>query len=170
MPFNMVLETAVALGAPVVRVFAGDSGSKVAREHVWRKVTTETQRIAEQAKPLGISIAFEYQANTLNDTGDSSRQLIEGIGRDNVSTFWQTDARLLRDEQLEGLEEVLDYVSNVHVFHWAKGRRLALTEGENDWRHYLGKLNRTKRDHIANFERDAATLRLIVESLPHRKD
>lgn len=181
MPFSAVLDTAVALGAPVIRVFAGDMGSKVAREHVFRKVTTETQRIADLAKPLGISIAFEFQANTLNDTGESSLQLVEGIGRDNVYTYWQPDARLLQDEQLQGLDEIVDHVNYVHVFHWAKGRRCALSEGENDWRHYLAKLNRTKRDHIAliefvqddlpaNFERDAAILRHIIDSLPHRKD
>ena len=181
MPFNTVLDTTVALGAPVIRVFAGDSGSQVAREHVWRKVTTETQRIADQAKPSGISISFEYQANTLNDTGKSSRQLLDAINRDNVFTHWQPDSRLLHDEQLEGLEEIVDHVSNLHVFHWVKGRRLPLAEGENDWRHYLAKLKRTKRDHIAllefvqddlpsNFVRDAATLRHVIDSLPHRKD
>lgn len=180
-PFDAVLETALALGAPEIRVFAGDSGSKVAREHIWRRVATETQRIADKARSQGISISFEFQANTLNDSPKASLQLLESIDRENVFTYWQPDARLLHDELLQGLEEVVDHVSNMHVFHWAKGRRMALSDGEKDWRHYLSKLWRTKRDHYAliefvqddlpsKFERDAETLLGILETLPHRKD
>lgn len=179
--FDTVLETALALGAPEIRVFAGDVGSKVAREHVWRRVTTEAQRAADKATTQGISISFEFQANTLNDSPKASLQLLEAINRENVFTYWQPDARLLHDELLQGLEEVVDHVSNTHVFHWAKGRRMTLSDGESDWRHYLSKLWRTKRDHFAliefvqddlpsKFERDAETLRGILETLPHRKD
>ncbi len=181
MPFQKVMDTAVALGAKVIRVFAGETGSKSARDYVVRKVIDETQRIADLARSAGLSLSFEFQANTLNDSGKSSRRLMESIERDNVYTYWQPDPRLLHDEQLEGLDEIIDYVSNVHVFHWVKGRRLPLADGQNDWRHYLGRLARTKRDHTAliefvqddlpaKFERDAATLREIVESLPQRKD
>jgi sugar phosphate isomerase/epimerase len=181
LPFDAVLETAIALGAPGIRVFAGDTGAKVAREHIRRRVATESQRIADKAASRGIGICFEYQANTLNDSPKASLELLEAIDRENVFTYWQPDARLLHDEQLQGLEEIVDHVSNVHVFHWAKGKRLALGEGEKDWRHYLSKLWRTKRDHFAliefvqddlpsKFERDAKTLLEILGTLPHRKD
>lgn len=177
--FQKVTDTAMALGAKVIRVFAGETGSKVAREYVWRKVIDETQRIADLAQRAGLALSFEFQANTLNDCGDSSRRLMESIERENVYTYWQPDPRLLHDEQLEGLDEVVDFVSNVHVFHWVKGRRVPLTDGQNDWRRYLGRLTRTKRDHTAliefvqddlpaRFKRDAGTLLEIVESLPSR--
>jgi len=180
-PFEKVMDTTQALGARVIRVFAGETGSKTAREHVWRLVAEETQRLADLAKPAGLTLSYEFQANTLNDCGESSRKLLELVQRDNVRTYWQPDPRLFRDEQLQGLEQIIDYVNNIHVFHWVKGRRLPLADGEDDWRHYMAKLARTKRDHMAliefvqddlpnKFARDAATLRDIVESLPNRKD
>ena len=171
--FGDILDTAVALGAPTIRVWAGNTGSKAAREHVWREVTTGAQAAADLAKAMNVSISFEFQANTLNDTPESSLRLLDAIGRDNVFTYWQPDGRLLLDEQMEGLQQLYERLSNIHVFHWQKGRRMPLNEGEKDWRHYFHHLVRSKRPHWALIEyvqddlpakyiKDAETLRLII--------
>lgn len=176
-PFKAILDTAAALGAPTIRVWAGDCGSKTAREHVWRKVVSETQRLAEMARPAGISLSFEFQANTLNDTGESSQRLMQTVARDNVFTYWQPDGRLLQDEQLAGLADIRDWLSNVHVFYWQKGRRMPLSEGDGDWKPYLALIARSKRDHMAliefvqddlpsKFLADAAALKEMIHNLP----
>ncbi|MCC6485937.1 MAG: sugar phosphate isomerase/epimerase [Candidatus Hydrogenedentes bacterium] len=171
--FSDILDTAVALGAPMIRVWAGNTGSRTAREYVWREVTEETQRAADLAKTANVSIAFEFQANTLNDTPESSLRLLAAIARDNVYTYWQPDGRLMPDEQMEGLQQLYDRLSNIHVFHWQKGRRMPLSEGEKDWRRYFHHLARSRRSHWALIEyvqddlpakyvKDAETLRLII--------
>jgi 3-dehydroshikimate dehydratase len=72
--FERVLDTAIALKAPVIRVWAGDRGSREADEEWWAKVIDETYRIGALTKESGITISFEYHGNTLTDTGDPQRE------------------------------------------------------------------------------------------------
>lgn len=174
--FGPVLETAVALGAPAVRVWAGDKPSSRAGDSWWDLVITETRRIAELAGQAGLSIAFEYHGNTLNDTIDGARRLFRGIERDNVFSYWQSDPALSVRERLRGLKLLRRRLSNVHVFYWFEGARRPLADGEEEWNQYLHVVAETERDHFALLEfvqddlppyliRDAATLISMIKGL-----
>ena len=58
--FEAVLESAVALGAPLVRVWAGRRGSDDADPAYRGSVVEETRRIADLAQTVGVRIAFEF--------------------------------------------------------------------------------------------------------------
>ena len=66
--FSRVLETAVALGAPMIRVWAGDKGSANTDETYRQLVVDETCRIADLAATEDIAISYEFHSGTLTDS------------------------------------------------------------------------------------------------------
>lgn len=170
--FEAVLDTAVALGAPTIRVWAGVQGSAQADDAYWGRVVDDTRRIANLATPAGITITYEFHANTLTDTHDSARKLLETVGHPNVKAYWQPPRYSSLDDNLAGLEAVFPWLHNIHVFNWhiTTGERLPLADGADVWSHYLEKVTTTGRRHFAllefvkdddpeNFLQDAATLK-----------
>lgn len=155
--FAAVLETAAALGAPTIRVWAGALGSDRANARDRAAVVDDTLRIAEMAHREGISLTFEFHGGTLNDTNASSRRLIEEINDDRVYSCWQPPAGMPTEGCLEGLRGVLPRLSNLHVFTWSAGSdgrivRHPLAEGEARWRQYLDLARSSGRDHYALIE------------------
>lgn len=153
-PFDAVLESAVALGAPMIRVWAGKQGSDSADEAYWAQVVEDSRCIAEQAAEEDIRIVYEYHANTLTDTNASARQLLERVDHDNVKTYWQPPRYSKRDDNLTGLELILPWMWGVHTFHWhgQTGERQPLAVGEGDWLAYLQKAAAVPRDFYALIE------------------
>ena len=73
---------------------------------------------------------------------------------------------------MAGLDTVMPWLHNTHVFHWHQetGERLPLSEGFDVWQHYLRKLSTASRDYFVllefvkddnpmQFLQDAATLK-----------
>jgi 3-dehydroshikimate dehydratase len=58
--FEDVLALATELGAPRVRIWAGDVGSADATAAQWEAVVEDTRRIAGLAAARGATLAFEY--------------------------------------------------------------------------------------------------------------
>ncbi|MFA6239332.1 MAG: TIM barrel protein [Candidatus Hydrogenedentales bacterium] len=177
--FDKVLDTAQALGAPNVRVFAGNTASRNARDHVLGGVIADAQRCADLANARGISLAFEFQANTMNDTAESSTLLHEKVDRANVFTYWQPDGLLLPADRLAGLKHVRDWLLHVHVFHWMDGKRWPLEEGEYEWERYVMALASKRRHNMmlmefvqddlpANLTRDVKFLKGIISKICER--
>ncbi len=176
---GQTLETARALGTSIVRVWAGSRGSKGAPESYWRKMITDTQEAADFAQREGMSLAFEFHGNTLNDATSATRRLMEQVERDNVATYWQEDNRVDYDTCLKGLKRIRKWLSNIHVFHWHEGKRRPLDEAESKWEMYLDMAASSEQDHIALIEfvqedspllfvNDAATLKRIVKRVNKR--
>jgi 3-dehydroshikimate dehydratase len=137
-PFSAVVETAAELGAPTIRVWAGDKNSADAGEGDWQRVVAEAQEIAGQAAAAGLTVSFEFHDLTLNDTAPSALRLKQLIQHDAVRTLWQPPVDLAHEEALSGLRSMLGWLGNVHVFHWQPGyTRQPLAQGEPMWREYL---------------------------------
>lgn len=146
--FDRVLETAVQLGAPLIRVWAGGKGSAEADAAYRAALVEDTRRIAEMAAPAGITVAYEFHGNTLTDTAESTRDLIETVAHPNLKTLWQprhVAAPGRADDALQAnladLGQVLPWLANIHVFYWtatdtAREQR-PLAEGQQSWRRYL---------------------------------
>jgi sugar phosphate isomerase/epimerase len=156
--FERVLESAMALGAPTVRVWAGNRGSADADASYRAAVTEDARRIAVLAHAAGITVSFEYHRNTLTDTNVSARRLLEEVGHPNVRTYWQPPVAMSPAECLAGLAAVSGYLSNAHVFQWEAAAltdaadRRPLAEGVAVWRQYLERIAATDRDHFAMIE------------------
>ena len=173
--FESVLETAVALGAPTIRVWAGALGSAQADAASRAAVVADAQRIAGLAQAAGVTVSSEYHARSLTDTNTSAQTFLTEIQHPNFFTFWQPHNGAPVETNLTGLRAILPRLTQVHCFHWLppEHERRPLAEGADVWRQYFAVVKASGRDHCAllefvagdepaNFLRDAVTLRQLV--------
>ena len=152
--FSRVLESASALGAPVIRVWAGDKGSAACDAACREAVEDDARRIARMAREAGIGVAFEYHGGTLTDTGESALRLMQAVGPVGLSCCWQPPVGLEEEARLEGLRQILPWLGNIHVFFW-KNRadtqsapdRRPLAEGTSSWSRYLSVIRQAPAAH-----------------------
>lgn len=144
--FSAVMDSAMTLKAPLIRVWAGSFGSDAgeADEAYWAAVADDTRRIAEIAGAAGLQIAFEYHTGSLTDSLASTLRLLALVDYDNVSTYWQPPFGSKRQPNLTAIEALGENLSNLHVFHWLRTAtdridRRPLAEGEGHWLNYLAE-------------------------------
>jgi sugar phosphate isomerase/epimerase len=176
MPFRSVLETAVALGAPVIRVWAGTLGSEDADESIWELVTRDAERVAALSAEQGVRVAIEFHSDTLHDTPEGARRLWSTLTHPGLYSLWQPLPALDRPRQDESLAVVLPRLSHLHVYWWRPGppiTRHPLEEGRSEWAHWFSMIRQNEREIPALLEfvenddprclpRDAATLHSLL--------
>lgn len=160
-PFEAVLATAVALGAPTIRVWAGRQGTDETDEAYFEQVVADSRRIAEQAQAQGIGIAFEFHSKTLTDSNGGAMRLLRAVHHPNVRSLWQPPRYSDFDYNLAGLAAVRPWLENVHVFQWHEqtGERRPLAEGADVWPQYLARAaeaNDRERYALLEFVQDDA--------------
>ena len=178
--FASVLDSAIALGAPIIRVWAGGLGSADADQAYRDAVAEETRAICDMAAAEGIQIATEFHAGTLTDTNESALRLLKDVDHPNLTTYWQPVVFESMEWRLDGLRSVLPWLTYLHVFQWegvGKDRkRLELSEGESDWIQYMKLaaekegdryclLEFVKGDEPEQFLKDAGALRKWLDQL-----
>ncbi|QNE19151.1 TIM barrel protein [Kribbella qitaiheensis] len=145
--------TAVELGAPRIRVWAGTVGTAEAGVGDRMAVTRGLAELADVAAGSGIEIAMEYHRNTLTDEVDSTITLLLDVGAPNLTTYWQPPVDLDDAECLEQLEALMPWLSTVHVFSWwPSNNRLPLSAREALWRPVLDRLAAEPREINALLE------------------
>ncbi|MEO6052373.1 MAG: TIM barrel protein [Chthoniobacterales bacterium] len=136
--YEKVLESAVALGAPFIRVWAGSKGSADTVGAVRLAIEQDALRIAELTAQAGLEVAFEYHGNTLTDTCESTLALLQKVDHPALKTFWQTQPALSVEENVACLTQLLPWLSNVHVFQLTESfQKMPLREGTAEWPAYL---------------------------------
>lgn len=174
--FKRVLESAIELKAPTIRVWAGNKGSQEADGAWWDRIVTESNTIAELAAEAGISISYEYHRNTLTDSNETALRLLENVNHSNVYTYWQPLAEYDFPFRADGLYQIKGKLTNLHVFHWILNTRAPLRLGAGDWSKYLKAVSSDEKDHFAllefvmndseaQFREDAATLKNLLTTL-----
>jgi sugar phosphate isomerase/epimerase len=163
--FEPVLETAVSLGAPRIRVWAGEVGSASASLPA---VAADLRRVARLAADAGVEIAVEYHANTVTDTLSSALTLFAEVPE--LRPYWQPPIGVSSAEAREAVAALLPRLVTAHVFSWSPtGERLPLAAGAYLWRPILATLAAepgdryallefVRDDSPAAFAEDAATL------------
>jgi sugar phosphate isomerase/epimerase len=136
-PFEKILDTAIALQAPVIRVWAGDRGSDQADQGWWARVIEDARRISALAEKVDVVLSFEYHQETLTDTSISACRLLQEINRENFRCYWQPPMGMDFNTCLSGLREISSWLSHVHVFHDSAGRLDPLASGEAEWTKYI---------------------------------
>jgi 3-dehydroshikimate dehydratase len=168
--FAAIVAAAQRLGAPRVRIWAGDVGSSAAGTADWRRVVLATRRAAAVAADHGVELAFEYHADSLTDSSTSTLRLLDEVGSPNVSTYWQPPRGLTSAEAVQNLSAVIDHVSAVHVFSWwPDQQRLPLLARKDLWLGVLRVLHRAESsaDLLLEFvaDDDPTTLHCEAASL-----
>jgi len=170
--FSSVLDSAVALGAPTIRVWPGMKGTHDTDGDGRLEVVADLKRIAEMAAKVGVSITLEFHGGTLTDTNISAAQLLDEVDHSNLHMGWQPHNGEETPDCLAGLRSVLPKLGNLHVFHWwpTSGQRHPLADGEARWAEFLRKVRTLPGDRYALLEfvpgdtqeaflRDAETLK-----------
>ena len=174
MDFAPTLVSAKALGAPVIRVWAGNIPSAEADETYRANAAREAAEIAGMAQKENIKIAFEWHKNTLTDTNESAMALLKDADHPNLYCLWQPTVALSEEERCEGIRLLGDRLVNLHVYYWPDGKRGAFGPGKAFWQSYLScvpkdtdryaLLEFVKDNTIEQLEEDAAALiRLLIE-------
>lgn len=152
--FNPILETALALGAPSIRVWAGEASANC--DAACRaEIVEDLKTVAELAAGRGVIVATEYHSGTLTDTPDSASQLMRETAGSGLRTLWQpqpNDGDESVHANLASLRAALPNLLNIHAYCWIKHdgtlRRHPLRDGKDEWARYLAELG----------DRDAWTL------------
>jgi len=133
--FGKSLASASALGAPVIRVWAGVKASEDADEAYRARLAKEAALIAELAQQKGIKVAFEWHKNTLTDTNETAMELLKAADHPNLYCLWQPTVALTPAQRVEGVKLLGDRLVNYHVYSWPDGKRGPLNAAE--WKLYL---------------------------------
>ena len=156
-PFESVLETAVALGAGTIRVWAGRLGAAQADADYRRTVVEDSQRIVDLADQADVTVAYEFHGNTLTDTYASTAALLKVVNRPALRSFWQPPKGSEPMENLAGFETIASWVTHVHLFSWELSEsgetiRLPLKEHTSQWLAYLNRIKTLPDDRFALLE------------------
>ena len=171
--FSRSLVSAVALGAPLIRVWAGTKASAEVNESEFHRLADEAALIAEIAAEANVRIAFEWHKNTLTDTNASAMRLLAQADHPNLFCLWQPTVALSPRERTEGIRMLGNRLLNLHVYSWPDGRRGPLNAAE--WQYYLDAAGQIGGTHCAllefvqgdtaeQFRADAGTLLKLLES------
>lgn len=163
--FGPVLDTAIALGARRVRVWAGARGST--KEGGRDRVVRALRDAVDEAGRAGVEVAAEYHANTLTDTLASARRLLSEVP--GLRPYWQPPVGSTCQDALDAIPALRPVAA--HVFSWDDvGKRLPLAARADLWRPVLAALRDlpgtrhallefVRDDDPAAFAEDAAVLR-----------
>jgi sugar phosphate isomerase/epimerase len=151
--FAAVLDSARRLGAPRIRIWAGDVGSAQAGAEQRHAVVRTSRRVADRAADAGITLAYEFHGGTLADGADSTLALLDEVGHTSVNTYWQPPIGVDDDAAVHGLRRLLPRLAAVHVFSWWPGEhRLSLPGRGALWRRAFRLVHGAGRDVDALLE------------------
>ncbi len=170
--FTDVLNTALALDAPNIRVWAGSIDSEDATEEYRKKVVEDAKLISQLAQQKGVTISFEYHGQTLTNTQQSTVQLLNEINSNNTFTYWQPLSNTSYEENLQNIKELIELnkLKNIHVYHWGNDCKFPLSDGKNLWQEYVKiaknninamLLEFVKENSIEQFYEDAKIAKLL---------
>ncbi len=175
--FTDTLEAAKALGAPVIRVWAGNKGSAEVGPEYRLEVAETLKQAVTAAKAAGITVALEYHGDTLTDTQASAHQLLQEVGLPELKLYWQPRTKGTFAGDIPELKAALPVMAHVHCFHWGPGGwedRKPLADGVQAWSEYLKIIRQAEGDRYIIFEfvkddsteqflEDAKVLRTLLE-------
>ncbi len=134
-----VLRTAVALGAPNVRVWAG-FGVEPATDS-YAEIVAGLAEFSAAAAERQITVGLEFHGGTPTATVAGTRALLDAIDAPNLFTYWQPPYwRAPTSPVADGAEvtELGPRLSHLHVYEWASPEdRRPLAEGAARWRSVL---------------------------------
>ena len=170
--FDAVLDSTLALGVKMLRIWSGTPDSAAIDNDTRQARCDETRTIAEQAAKHNVDIAFEFHGGCLTDTPEASLRFMQDVDCNNVGMYWQPDLTATAGEHAAGLRSLLPWLRNIHMFNWGGeggAERFPLADGADAWSAYLSAAGAAERDgallleYVPNddpdqFLADAATL------------
>lgn len=131
-PLTPIIDSAEALRADRVRIWAGRTGSADATPQHYAQVVARLRDAVAEASERGIMLALEFHRRTLADTPAATLRLLADVP--GLSTYWQPTVDAPDEVALHEFEQVAAHTSAVHVFSWWPfDTRLRLSERASLW-------------------------------------
>jgi sugar phosphate isomerase/epimerase len=130
------LDTACALGAPMVRVWTELGVLPDAPAEDRARVVDRTCRILEAATARGLVVAIEFHPFTHTHTAVGALALLAAVDDRALRTHWQPDPALSDTDALAELDAIADHLAHLHLFCWGPGgidERRPLSAGAGLW-------------------------------------
>jgi hypothetical protein len=145
--FESVLETALRLQAPIVRIFLGGDSS-VCREGEGRaRLAAEARRLGDRAARQGVTVCLSLGRNTCMDRYKSAIELAAEIDHPFVRLAWEALPGGASGECSSALEAAGASVAMLLVRRIARdGSVGSLGEEEGDWRRRLAAFKKAELD------------------------
>jgi sugar phosphate isomerase/epimerase len=173
------LETAAALGAPTMRIWAGSHGSRQVAPDERPAMIAELRALCERAAQYHLTISLEYHEATLTDDPVSTQRLLAEVGHAGLRSYWQIPKRACTTAELQDeFRAVRPWLSHVHIFNRDpnSGGWTTLHDATRLWTTLLAELSGDAGSHavmiefvregsIAAFREDSAALRAIIASV-----
>lgn len=159
-----IVAAANALGAPMIRVWAGRLPSAEAGEEHRAMIVRNAQILADMAGE--IAVVFEYHGGTLTDDASSALRLLEDVNRPNAGTLWQPPVGMNIEDCLSSIRTVGTYIRNIHTFSWRGTDRLPLSDGAEKWRACFSEIGKLPGEHrlMLEFVKDDNPEQLLTDA------
>lgn len=161
-----VLDTAEALGAPMVRIWTELGVTPDAPAGDRARVTERTASFVDAIAARGLVAALEFHPFTLTHTAAGTNALIDAIGRPELRTHWQPDPSVPVDAALRELDAVRPRLAHLHVFAWGPGgieERHALEAGAGLWRAAVARTAAADRFALCEYVRNDDPDQLVAD-------
>ena len=144
--FRAILESARALAAPRIRVWAGQQDASKTAPGDRAAITADLRRIARLAAGEGIRIALEFHGGTLTSEARSAAALFTDLAGEAVDAYWQPRVGASVPEALSDIAILSPWLCHAHVFQWnGIPDRFPLEDGAHAWPAYLHALSQLSR-------------------------
>jgi sugar phosphate isomerase/epimerase len=146
---DAVLDSAEALGAPMVRIWTELGVTPTSSAADRRRVTERTAALVDRIAERGLLATLEFHPATLTEAAASANELFDAIARPGLRTHWQPDPALPVDAALTELAAVTRHLAHLHTFTWGPtgiDDRRPLVEGAKLWTAALALADRDGAD------------------------
>lgn len=132
---DATLDTALALGAPNVRVWAGFGVEQGSQQY--RAVVDGLAAFCSMAEASELTVGLEFHGGTPTATVVGTRALLDAVGAPNLFTYWQPPywrESLGPSADAAEVVELGSRLSHLHVYEWAGPEdRRPLVDGADRW-------------------------------------
>ncbi len=165
------LDTAAAMGAGQMRIWAGSKASSDLDPDERKVLMEELSKAVQVAESYKVVLNLEWHKNTLTDTNESGLDVLETVDSPYLRTLWQPTQALSFKQRAEGLSMIGPWLSYLHVYYWDETGRRPFEEGIEHWRKYFSLLDDKRRyallefvlgDSEEQFLEDAKVLRSLL--------
>jgi sugar phosphate isomerase/epimerase len=131
-----VLDSAQALGAPMVRVWTEFGVTAASPEAERSRVIERTADLTDAIAARGLLTALEFHPGTLTENAASANRVLAALDRATLKTHWQPDPALAPADAVAELALVAPRLAHVHAFTWGAAGiadRRPLSDGAELW-------------------------------------
>jgi hypothetical protein len=167
--FDMILDTAKILGAPMVRIWGGGMASRYLTVKMRREIIDDALAVAAAAKRENIGVSLEYYPDSITDTPKSALEFMHEVrnwGGSNIYLYWQANPDLNFADNKKELLQILPFLSNIHVLAQEGNMRFLLSEHRARWKEYINiiKSNCNKHDFLLEFTKNDDPLYFVEDA------